>query len=182
MSFTLEIRGTNTAWWPLSSACLEQIEKARRSGGQHAIEVIFGDEHTQDGTKRLVDRKELSRALEELLPLIVKFPSGFQVWSRPIAAIKEELPSRGASGLLIGGKYHTVGCSEDYWTLQPTEELREGKEPVKQYQPAEIPTENMGVVLVKAKKPRRSDLAKLLRDVRKSLKTESQDVITVVWG
>ena len=60
--------------------------------------------------------------------------------------------------------------------------MREGIQPRLRYDPAEIATENMGVLRVEPKKSSRSDLLRLLREVERFLEGDSSDEIQIIWG
>ncbi len=111
-------------------------------------------------------------------------PSGFEMLVPEIApGIKNPWGwgGGGVSGILIDGKYHIVDCRGDHWTLQSIDDLSEGKQPVPRYEGAEIPTENMGIILVRAKNSR-SDLSKLLRRIQKFIENDPSEEIQIIWG
>jgi hypothetical protein len=181
MSFTLELRGQSIGSWPLTTTCLEQIAKLRESGARLAIELLFGDDETQDGTSRAVPRPDLLAAVKEIAGEAKKIPGGFQMHRPSIAdRTKSTLARGGISGLLIDGKYCWIRCLADHWIF---EELREGMpEPVRRYDTAEIATENFGVIRVEPRKSARSDLFKLAHEVQKFLENDPSDEIKVIWG
>ena len=87
----------------------------------------------------------------------------------------------GFSGFTIDGKYHSVDCRGDHWTLQSIDDMRDGKEPIPRYETAEIPTENFGVIKVRPKKSR-SDLSKLIRQLQKFIENDPSQEIQIIWG
>jgi hypothetical protein len=112
-----------------------------------------------------------------------KLPSGFEMLVPPFlgAQLSFDWGGGGFSGFRIEGKYHAVDCRGDHWTLQSIDDLREGKEPVRRYDAAEIPTEDMGVIKVRPKKSR-SDLSKLLRELQKFVEGDPREEFDIVWG
>jgi hypothetical protein len=181
VSFTLELRGRTTVWWPLTSTCIEQIEKLGATASRRAVELLFGDDKTEDGTLRTVPRQDLLDAVREIALEAKKIPGGFQFRMPPIVeGMKSRVRGGGFSGLLINGKYHMIKCFSDHWTLR---EVGEGKpEPAPRYDTAEIATENFGIIKVWPKKSASSELSKLAQNVQKFLEDDPGDEIQIIWG
>lgn len=182
MSLTLEVRGQTSSHWALTPDLLMQIERLRKTDARGAVEVLFGSEDEQAGTARVVDHATLLQSTAEILPLARRLPGGFQVsiphaFEGALSAV-----AAGVGGVLIEGRYYYIRCWDDYWTIQPGEELGQGKEPVHRYDPAEISTQSHGTIVVEAKKSRGSPLVKLLRDLRKFLEADPGNSVTITWG
>jgi hypothetical protein len=182
MSITFELRGRAGASWTLSSNCLDQIARLRNTVAKSNIDLVFGDERTKAGTQRNVDRALLLLATRELLPAARKLAVGFEVRVPPLFAGAGAIVGRGVGGALIDGRHHYISCVEDYWTIQRTEHISEGPEPPRHYEPAEIQTQNMGVVKVMFKNGCRSDLAAILWEAKRFLEDDNSDHVAVIWG
>lgn len=182
MSFRLEFRGKTTGSWPLPTSCLEQVERLNKTPARELVEVIFGDEKIQDGTIRSVPRPALWLAVERLIPLASKLPGGFQVRVRPfIPGLTEDMVGRSV-GVVIDGENYVISCEEDYWYVQSAKDVQEGTEAVRRYEPGEVRDEKVGTVKVEVKQSKRSELARLLRQLREYLKDDDSDMISIIWG
>ncbi len=181
MGFTLELRGHTVGSWPLTGNCLQQVEKLSKGASRPAIELLFGDSETQDGTLRTVSRVDLLPAVALIESAARTIPAGFQMRIPPIVpGMKSSVGSGGFSGLLIEGKYYAIDCRGDHCTLT---ELREGlPEPAPRYDAAEISTENFGIIKVWPRKSGNSELSKLARRIHKFLENDSSEEIQIVWG
>ncbi len=183
MSLTLELRGQTSSRWPLSTNCLDHVDRIERISARGAIECLFGDEKTEDGTLRTVGRTALLEALDEIAIEAKSLPSGFEMLVPPFLGKDFSFGwgGGGFSGFTIDGKYHSVDCRGDHWTLQSIDDMREGKQPIPRYDAAEIPTENFGVIKVRPKKSR-SDLSKLIRQIQKFIDNDPSGEIQIIWG
>jgi hypothetical protein len=189
MSLTIEIQGQTSMAWVLSTVCVAQIERLRATEARALLDTIFGDAETGAGTARAVDRVVVWEAVRGLRPVAKKLPNGFEVrmpdfFRRVMPAVKRASPlgTRGAGGVLIGGKYHLIMCYDDYWTIQAADDVGGGKDPVRHYEPAEIHSENMGLVQIHSKKRRPSQLAKALQGMQDFLEHDRSKDVTVIWG
>ena len=102
---------------------------------------------------------------------------------------KQDRVARGAGGLLIDGMYFGIDCWEDHWSMKPLGAVPRSKQPLppeisgaRRYEPAEIVTENRGIVRVEVKKRSNSILAKTLKEIREFLNEQSTDNVTVTLG
>jgi hypothetical protein len=159
-----------------------QIERLRKADSRELVDVVFGDATTHAGTARTIERKVLLQSVADLLPGARRLPGGFQVRVPPLYDGTGPIVGPGAGGVLIEGQNYYIHCWEDYWTIELIEELSKGKEPVRHYEPAKIPTQNQGVIVVEVKRSKRSDLVKLLRDLEKFLSSDPGDRVTIIWG
>jgi hypothetical protein len=189
MSFTIELRGKTSMTWVLSKVCVGQIERLRRTEARALVDTIFGDAETAAGTARAVDGAVLRDAIRGLRPVAKKLPNGFEVrmpdfFRRVMPGIKPAAPlgTRGAGGVLIGGKYHLIMCHDDYWTIQAADDVGGGKDPVRHYEPAEIQSDNMGRVEIHSKKRSPSQLAQVLQGMQDFLEHDRSKEVTVIWG
>ena len=181
MSFTLEIRGQTIGHWTLTTRCLEQVEKLSGTASRRAVELLFGDEATQDGTLRAVPRRDLLEAVKDIGLEAKNIPAGFQMKIPPMhEGAKPVVGGGGVGGLLIDGKYYAIRCHGDYWTIR---ELCEGlPEPAPRYDSAEISTENFGTIKIWPKKSGGAEIARLAREIQRFLENESSDDIVITWG
>ncbi len=182
MSITLELRGKQSDSWALSSTVLSQIERLRRTEARSLVNTIFGDEHHDAGTARTVNVQLLVQAVQQLQPVAKRLPRGFEVLVPPLFGNTAPVTAPGIAGAIIEGRHHYIRCLDDYWTMQPTEKLGMCHEPPRRYEPAEIQSENMGVIKVQVRKGRDSGLGKLLLEMSKFLKKESRNNVAVIWG
>jgi hypothetical protein len=182
MSFTLEVRGSSSASWPLTTSCLDQIEQLRSAGSSQEIACLVGDEQTQNGTYRTVSKQDLSRAIEALIPLAKKLKGGFVIHVPSLYPEFGPSTATGAGGMLINGKHHTILCEGTYWTLQTLEDAHSSKPKTPRSDEADIVTENHGVYKIRRRKSSNSDLAKLLKEILRHLDDEQGETLMVVWG
>jgi hypothetical protein len=181
MSFTLELRGKTVGSWQLTTSCLGQIENLRATASRRAVELLFGDDKTEDGVLRSVSKGDLLDGAKEIAREARKMPGGFQMRIPPVVpGMKTTIGSGGVGGVLIEGRYYAIDCVGDHWTLS---ELREGvPEPPPRYDTAEIATENFGTIKVEPRKSSRSDLSRLAHNVQKFLESDPSDEIQIIWG
>jgi hypothetical protein len=180
MSMTLELRGQTSGWWPLTTVCLQQVEKLSETPTRRAIELLFGDDKTEDGTLRTVSRRELLDAIKEVALEVKRIPGGFQLRIPPMYEGVKGMVGAGVGGALIDGRYYAIDCFSDHWTIRELCETL--PEPTPRYDSADIPTENFGTIKVRPKKSGRSDLSKLVRDVQNFLESDPSDEIQIIWG
>lgn len=180
MSFTLELRGSTTAHWPMSTACIDDMDRVQGPDANRDIWIIFGAPETQDGEVRTLARGDLLEAIDRLIPLAKALPGGFQIRSA-IAGMQEPIIS-GGSGVVIGGINYAISCQGNFWCMQTLHDLMHGKQ-TPQYEPAEIVCEvSKRTYSIERKPSSTSDLLKLLRKMKKFLVQESRETIQVIWG
>src|ERR1700733_1873606 len=84
MSFTLELRGKTVGSWQLTTSCLGQIENLRATASRRAVELLFGDDKTEDGVLRSVSKGDLLDGAKEIAREARKMPGGFQMRIPPV--------------------------------------------------------------------------------------------------
>jgi hypothetical protein len=145
--------------------------------------MLFGNDDTQAGSLRRVSRSALLESVMELRRAAKGMPGGFLLRVPPILpGMGSSVGGGGVSGLLIGGKYHSITCHDDHWTLQSIDDMREGKEATRQYEPAEIPTENLGTFQVELKKTGPTELSRLLGEIGRFVDEDPSDDFEIIWG
>jgi hypothetical protein len=182
MSITFELRGQRNQAWPLSTMSLGQINRLRETAAHSVVDIIFGDEHLLAGTARTVNTQLLLKAVDRLQPIAKKLPGGFEVLVPPLFPGTAPIEAPGVGGVLIGGRYHYIRCWDDYWTMQPIDEMQTGIEPLRHYAAAKVQSENMGIVNVQMSKSRHSELAALLREMSDFLKKDDSEAVLVILG
>ena len=102
---------------------------------------------------------------------------------------KKDSVARGVGGLLIDGIYFGIDCRKDHWSMKPLGAVPRSKQPLppeisgaKRYEPAEIVTENRGIVRVEVKRRSNSILAKTFKEIRDFLTEQPADQVTVTLG
>lgn len=187
MSLTFEIRGKSTATWPLTYISASQI--ARLSTGDTKIDAdsIFGGKDDGPGIERRSNRLAILEAANRVLPIAKKLPSGFQLHSPAYEKYPEQIGGSGL-GAFINGKGYSIRCFDNYWEIRSYDEIKEMtrtgtyKEVPKHYEPAEIATDNRGIIKIEPRKRGGRDLAWLLRQIKKFLESDPSEEVTIIWG
>jgi len=122
------------------------------------------------------------------LPLAKKLPGGFRVRTKGLFGDPRDNVSRGLGGLLIDGVYFRINCYDDHWSVSVNGSIPQGKwlppemRGFHRYEPAEIQSDNMGVIKIEAKKEGCSELVGVLRDARRFLVGVSEESVTIIIG
>jgi hypothetical protein len=186
MSYTLQLRaGEKVEQSQLPDVALYGLSRLKKSGFAQEVDLFLGDDKTRPGQRRNVNRRDLLQAIERLLPPVKGLPAGFRVFDE---GDSDDLGARGLASLLIDGVYYAVRCRDDYWTLSPLSALRKGQwippemRGFNRYEPAEIQTENLGIVKVKATGATRSVLENVLREAAAFLRNLNDEYVDITIG
>lgn len=187
MSLTLEIRGKRTEAWQINNVIASQIGRISADDTRSDAELIFGGGGDGPGIQRVVDRTSILQSINKLMPVTKNLPSGFQLHSPAYGKHQEQIGGSGM-GAFINGKGYLIRCRDDFWQIRSYEEFREMtksgeyKEVTKHYEPADIVTDDRGIIKIEPRKRGGRDLAWLLRQIKKFLESDPSEKVTIIWG
>jgi len=189
VSINLEIKAANCHQsWPIPTSAVHDIGILKQSGYVDDVKIIFGEHIDSHAPYRLVERQALLNAVTRLSTVASKLPANFHVRAQlPFQTGKGGF-ARGVSGLLIDGVRFSIHCYGDYWRMTPIGVIPRGHwlptsmRGYDRYDDAAIPTENMGIVVVEAKRNKVSDLTPLLTSIRTVLFESRDNLVTVSVG
>jgi len=158
-----------------------------RTGHSRDVYQIFGDSRTRPGEERMLSRKAILDALERLLPPAKLMGNGFRVRARLSFGDHREIVGPGRAGILIDGIYFGIECSDNHWEMSPSQPTPGKSFPpemrgVHRYEPAEIQSENMGIVKIERKRGKRKELLNLLNEIKEFLQGVSDEFVAVTVG
>jgi len=172
----------------MSTSSSYGLEQIANSGLKGAAAVLW-DESAPTGEPRGVGRDELLEAIEQMMPAANKVAREFRMRFRD-PNTTEDLTARGTRGIVINGVSYMIWCEDDYWTLTPDGDIRADNSAYKQLlkrkgpprrDTVELQTENFGLITMEPKKGK-SDIAKLLADLRKFVRSVSEKTLQITIG
>jgi hypothetical protein len=187
MGFALEIRaGEKNYMTDLPDVAASGLASLENRGYSQDVHQLIGEKDAQLGEERTVSRQLLTDAIERLLAPAQSLGSGFRVRAKFYPGDPGNA-GRGVGGILIDGIYFGIFCSDDHWEMRPTQPTPGKSFPLEmrgqyRYEPAEIKSENMGIVKVERKKGKRKELVNLLTDVKKFLRGVPDEFVAVTIG
>jgi hypothetical protein len=175
--------------WQLSSNCVDGISRLKEAGCGEQLSAVGLDPATEMGATQVLNRQMLLEAANQLVEKAKAIPNGFQVRFRGPEDPEQDQTGRGISGLLVGGIQYVVLCYYGSWKMHPMpifeipadKLVPEGLRGESRFEPADIHTENYGLVKVEAMKGR-SEIAVLLSRLRKFALSVSDASLTVTVG
>ena len=182
---------TNEDEWPVSSACLDGVSQLTRAGLAAQLAAVGLEESSQLGQVRHIDRAGALAALEDLIAASRHIPRGFEIFFKHpyLGDMSDGEGCRGASGFRIDGVHYYISCEEDYWHIQPMTSpaapvgsvVPAGMRGEPRREPAEIETENYGLVKVMARKGR-SEVSVLVSRIQKFVMSSPDEGLRVTVG
>ncbi len=172
----------------LPNAAISGLGSLAKSGHAEDVHLFIGDDETQAGDSRTIDRRSLIAAVDRLRPLAKELTGGFQVRTAGLYGDPRDSISRGAGGILIDGIYFGISCHDDHWYVSVNTAIPKGKwlppemRGFHRYEPAEIQSENQGLIKIEAKKRGCSELIHVLIEVRAFLEGVSAETVTITIG
>jgi hypothetical protein len=188
MSFTLEIRAGEKAYMSeIPGPAASDLASLEKAGYSQEVHQIVGEKETPPGQERTVSRLVLLDAINRLLSPAKSLGSGFRVRGSLSFGDRREIIGRGRAGILIDGVYFGIHCSDNYWEISPSQPIPGKSFPPElrglyRYEPAEIKSENMGIVKVERRRGQRKELVNLLNGIKEFAQGVQSDFVTVIVG
>jgi hypothetical protein len=183
MSLSLRI-SSNEAYeeWVLSDRNIEDLDRYCKGKAQQALQVLLGADTQPFGSPWTASSGEVAAALESLLSCRIG-RVGFEIRATTIPGSSEK-SGRFLAGLKIDGAFHGVRCIDDYWQVWRTEQIGAGGliETPKQYKPADIPTENFGIVRVVKRRGAGNKLKEVLAEMLLFVQSQDEKELTLTLG
>jgi hypothetical protein len=188
MSFTLEIRaGDRSYMTEIPADVVYGFATLEKTGHAKDVHLLIGEGHTPPGEERTLSRQALVDAVERLQVPANQMGNGFRVRADLSFGDHREIAGPGRAGILIDGVYFGVRCSDDHWVMSPSQPTPGKTFPpemrgVHRYEPAEIQSENMGIVKVERKKGKRKILINFLNSIQEFLREAKEEDVAVTVG